>query len=780
MNSRRLSAGLALLLASGAAGATAIEVTTPNDQFGEDTTKCSLREAVQAANTNAAFGGCPAGSAVDLISFNAFSNRPTLSRAGRNEDGNATGDLDVSTSGTIIFVGNSTGGTVIDGDGVDRVFDLDCRSDMNVQFNSLTIRGGDAGNGPGGGIRMCAHTAAIFAVHMTENTASLGGALYIPTTSIAGAVTVNRSAFTRNRSVTSNGGAIAHYGSELLSLTNTTLSENIAQQSAALYVAGDVAMKNVTVAYNTGFETGGVHISEGITHFDNSIFSDNASSTTTSTAADLRCVPSAAFSDGYNLWQKANCTIATPRNTDLPSTDPLLGTLADAGRAVPVHVLLPGSPALNTGAPGPNDGSTGRCNSSDQRGVQRQQCDRGAFELRVTYEVDSTADAPDSNPGNGVCLSTIGGCTLRAALMEAGEQDTPVIITIPAGVFNVNIPGEDEELGVTGDLDITALEDEGRILIGQGPDKTIIRSNGLDRVFDLGGGSSFKRAAAGLFGMRIEGGNTVFAGDVSTGFAGGGARFKAPRSLTIDRVWFDRNSSGFSGGGLHVLQGSGSGAVRITRSAFTRNYAVRDAGGLSLGQGTDISVSNSLIADNVADSNGGGLDVYNTGWVKIELSWLTITGNYAGSQGGGMVLRGGETVGSVLVTGNSNGSSTSAPDCLTLQEGPTSSGYNLIGAVGAANCVFTGDTTGNQIGVAINLSQVSMAGSDIPYAAPKPGSIAVGAVPASRCRRGSGRYEHNDQLDLARPVNNTCTIGAIEGTSDLIFANGLDDSYAGE
>lgn len=776
MNSRLRDAGFLLLLASGTAGATTIEVTTSNDQFGEDTSKCSLREAVQSANTNAAFGGCPAGSAADVIWLSFY--RPTLSRTGRDEDANATGDLDVDTSGTIIFVGRSTGETVIDGAGVDRVFDLDCRSDVNVQFNSLTIRGGDAGSGAGGGIYMCAHTASIYAVHMTENSANLGGALYIPTTSIAGAVTVNRSSFTRNRSVLSGGGAIAHYGTELLKLTNTTLSENTTQQSGALFADGDVTMKNVTVAYNTGAGTGGVYIAGGVVRFDNSIFSDNASSTTNSTAADLRCVPS-AFSDGYNLWQKANCTIATPRNTDLPSTDPLLGTLADAGRAVPVHVLLPGSPAQNSGAPAPNDGSTGHCESADQRGIQRQQCDRGAFEGRVDYTVNSNADAPDSNPGNGVCLSTLGGCTLRAALMEAGAQDTPILISIPAGVFNVNIPGEDEDLGVTGDLDIIALEREGRILIGQGPDKTIIRSNGTDRVFNLGG-SSVNRAAIGLFGMRVEGGNTIFAGPVSTGYAGGGARFRDPVALTIDRVWFDRNSSGYSGGGLHVQQGAASGPARITRSAFTRNYAVDNGGGLSLGQSTDISVSNSLIADNVADSSGGGLDVYNTLEDKIELSWLTITGNYAGSQGGGMVLRGGETVGSVLVTGNSNGSPTSAPDCLTLQEGPTSSGYNLIGAVGVANCVFTGDTTGNQIGVAINLAQVSMAGSDIPYAAPKLGSIAVGAVPASRCRRGSGRYEHNDQLDLARPVNNTCTIGAIEGTSDLIFANGLDDSYAGE
>lgn len=778
MKSLLLNAGLVLLLASGAVGATAIQVTTRNDQFGEDTTKCSLREAVQAANTDAAFGGCPAGSTTDIITFDGFSNHPVLSRAGRDEDANATGDLDVSASGTILFVGNSTGGTEIDGDGIDRVFDLDCRSDLNVQFNTVTIRGGDAGSGAGGGIYMCAHSASLYAVHMTENSANLGGALYIPTTPIAGAVTVNRSAFTRNRSTGSGGGAIAHYGSALLKLTNTTLSENVAQQSAALYVDGDVTMKNVTVAYNTGSGTGGVYIAGGVARFDNSLFSDNASSTTTATATDLRCVP-VAFSDGYNIWNKGNCTFSTPRASDLPSTDPRLGTLADAGRAVPVHVLLPGSPAQNTGAPAPNDGSTGHCESTDQRGIQRQQCDRGAFEGRVNYDVNSTADAPDSNPGNGVCLSTIGGCTLRAALMEAGAQDTPILISIPAGVFNVNIPGADEELGVTGDLDITALEGEGRVLIGQGPDKTIIRGTGVDRVFDLSG-SSANRSAIGLFGMRVEGGNTIVPGPVSTGYAGGGARFRDPRALTIDRVWFDRNSSGYSGGGLQVQQGSGSGPARITRSAFTRNYAVSNAGGLSLGQSTDVSVSNSLIADNVADSSGGGLDVFNTFEDKIELSWLTITGNYAGSQGGGMVLRGGETVGSLLVAGNSDGNASHAPDCLTLQEGPTSSGYNLIGAVGDEDCVFTGDTTGNQIGVAVNLSQVSMAGSDIPYAAPKTGSIAVGAVPATRCRRGSGRYEANDQLDLARPVNSTCTIGAIEGTSDLIFANGLDDSYAGE
>ena len=101
MKSQLFCMGLSGLLCAGGLGATTILVTTPNDQFGEDTTKCALREAVQAANTNAAFGGCAAGTETDIITFDGFSNRITLSRPGRGEDANATGDLDIDGSGTI-------------------------------------------------------------------------------------------------------------------------------------------------------------------------------------------------------------------------------------------------------------------------------------------------------------------------------------------------------------------------------------------------------------------------------------------------------------------------------------------------------------------------------------------------------------------------------------------------------------------------------------------------------------------------------------------------------
>ena len=38
-----------------------------------------------------------------------------------------------------------------------------------------------------------------------------------------------------------------------------------------------------------------------------------------------------------------------------------------------------------------------------------------------TYVVNSTADAPDADVGDGVCAAANGACTLRAAVMQAAK-----------------------------------------------------------------------------------------------------------------------------------------------------------------------------------------------------------------------------------------------------------------------------------------------------------------------------------------------------------------------
>src|SRR5689334_17674897 len=45
----------------------------------------------------------------------------------------------------------------------------------------------------------------------------------------------------------------------------------------------------------------------------------------------------------------------------------------------------------------------------------------------LTFTVNSTADTPDAHPGDGVCRTAAGVCTLRAAIQEsnlAGTKDT--------------------------------------------------------------------------------------------------------------------------------------------------------------------------------------------------------------------------------------------------------------------------------------------------------------------------------------------------------------------
>ena len=75
---------------------TLITVNTNADSFASG---CSLRSAIQAANTDASVAGCPAGSGADTISLS--DDTYTLTRTGQLEDGNQTGDLDITSDLTI-------------------------------------------------------------------------------------------------------------------------------------------------------------------------------------------------------------------------------------------------------------------------------------------------------------------------------------------------------------------------------------------------------------------------------------------------------------------------------------------------------------------------------------------------------------------------------------------------------------------------------------------------------------------------------------------------------
>ncbi|MCP4248991.1 MAG: CSLREA domain-containing protein, partial [bacterium] len=143
-----------------------------------------------------------------------------------------------------------------------------------------------------------------------------------------------------------------------------------------------------------------------------------------------------------------------------------------------------------------------------------------------TFVVTRTNDRVDAAPGDGVCATLGGHCTLRAAIMEANALAGEDTIEVPAGVYLLSLVGDAEDAAMTGDLDIT---DPLRIL-GAGLDDTVINGIGADRVFHLMG------PTVDIFDLTIRGGARP-AGN------GGGIQDSGPGSLNLTRVRLTDNTA---------------------------------------------------------------------------------------------------------------------------------------------------------------------------------------------------------------------------------------------
>lgn len=137
--------GLLMLIASPAI-AVKITVNSTDDVIADDG-KCTLREAVIAANTDTASGSikgeCQAGIGADTIVLQGLVY--FLSIEGTGEDNAATGDLDILNDLTI--TGKSANKTFINGSKIDRVFNV--IGNVKVNFNSVTIQNGLSDYGGG-------------------------------------------------------------------------------------------------------------------------------------------------------------------------------------------------------------------------------------------------------------------------------------------------------------------------------------------------------------------------------------------------------------------------------------------------------------------------------------------------------------------------------------------------------------------------------------------------------------------------------------------------------
>ena len=157
-------------MASGGGATGMIVVDTADDEDNTDG-DCSLREAVRAANTNAAVDGCAAGDDDgDRITFAASY---TIDLTG--------GELPISDDVEIDASG--VGSVTIDANGTSRIFDVDAAggagSEQAVAFTSLVLREGNSGAGgsdapdAGGAVDLKSGSEATFTD--TDVTGSIAG-----------------------------------------------------------------------------------------------------------------------------------------------------------------------------------------------------------------------------------------------------------------------------------------------------------------------------------------------------------------------------------------------------------------------------------------------------------------------------------------------------------------------------------------------------------------------------------------------------------------------------
>ncbi len=360
----------------------------------------------------------------------------------------------------------------------------------------------------------------------------------------------------------------------------------------------------------------------------------------------------------------------------------------------------------------------------------------------ATFTVDTTLDVVDALPGDGVCATAAGTCSLRAAVQESKALLGPDTIILPSGIYTLTIAGAGNNSANSGDLDIP----EDLTIVGAGARTTIIDGNRLDRVFDVA-----NPVTVSISGVTIRNG-------LAPGTSDGGGIATVNGALTLTDVAFIGNSAGRNGGAIYV---SGSSAV-LTDVAIIGNSA-GDAGGMFMGGG-NLFLTNVTISGNSAAADGGGLQLAN---VTAGLINVTITANSAAAGGGIFRTFGTVVLKNTIVANNSPGGNCNAAIV---------SGGNNLDSGNTCGLTFLGDliNTDPLFGPLQNNG-----GQTDTHALPA-GSPAIDAGTNTGCPA-------TDQRGVARPFDGNgdgtpvCDIGAYEfnlpppASADLSLAMTVDN-----
>ncbi|MBL37285.1 MAG: hypothetical protein CMP07_02630 [Xanthomonadales bacterium] len=355
-------------------------------------------------------------------------------------------------------------------------------------------------------------------------------------------------------------------------------------------------------------------------------------------------------------------------------------------------------------------------------------------DIYVDALADAFLDKSDTDPGDGLCRSEDGVCTLRAAIEEANAQPGLRVVSVGTGVYTLDAG---PPIQVTDDLVLIGTGAANSIIDGSdgGTAMFISDPNVTLRIEDLTVSRGRLVASSGDLVVR----RSRFTGGVADGFVGGA--IQASNGIDIRDTVFDNNRA-VSGGAVWA-QASSSGIFENV--TITGNQG----GGLYLG-GSDYTLNHVTITGNSGD-----------------------TGGASGVSGGALTVRNGAQV---TITGSVLAGNYRPPGPPALLDVPIncaveapgqliSGGDNLFGDL--AGCGLT--PTAADLVIAdrdARLRPVRFSDAPLPFIAPFDDSPAVDAMLGPDC-------PPVDAIGTERPVDGDndgfadCDIGAIELVPDL-------------
>lgn len=419
------TATLIWMMSAFSAGAASITVDTVSDT---GTGNCTLREAIEAANTDAVVDGCTAGAGTDVIDLTGLTGTITVGATGYL----ITSSLTISGPGARVLRISGTGnsGQTIRADGATAVTiqDVTIADTQGVGiFSSCLIPCGDSLT-----LRRVRMTNCVSASAVNP---AIGGA--ISTNCSNADLTIIDSTFDDNHvtGAAAEGGAIEWAGKHMR-IVNTTFSNNSAvTRGGALVSAGTSAvLESVTFSGNASeAPDGGALATIGATTLHDTVLAGTLTGGNCYLyvpSPDFAPTPAAAPDGGYiigsyNLSDDASCALTGTGDQENGLAD--LGPLADNGGPTDTHLPAVGSSLIGRGDPAGCLDATGAPLTTDQRGLPRPvgaHCDIGAVETDTIDTSTTTSTLPTTSTTTITTTTTTSTTTTLPGTPLAGTSLT--------------------------------------------------------------------------------------------------------------------------------------------------------------------------------------------------------------------------------------------------------------------------------------------------------------------------------------------------------------------